>query len=289
MHIETTAVHAGRSADRATGAVAPPINLSTTFERAEDGSFPHGYVYTRSENPNRQALEECLQALEGGAAAAVFSAGSAATASIFQALGPGGHVIAPLDSYTGTKLLLRELFAAWTLDSTFVDMTDLDAVRSAVRPTTRLIWTETPSNPLLKITDIAAVAEIAHRGGAICVCDSTWCTPVIQRPFEFDADIVVHATTKYFGGHSDVLGGAAIFRQSDEFAARVKRIQVIAGAVPSPFDCWLILRGASTLPWRMRAHSDNAQQIAEFLCQHPAVEVVHYPGLASHPGHALAA
>jgi len=225
MRIETIAVHAGHGADRATGAVAPPLYLSTTFERAEDGSFPHGYVYTRSENPNRTALEACLQALEGGAAAAVFSAGSAATASIFQALGPGGHVIAPMDSYTGTKLLLRELFAAWTLDSTFVDMTDLDAVRSAVRPTTRLIWAETPSNPLLKITDIAAVAEIAHR----------------------------------------------------------------AGAVPSPFDCWLILRGASTLPWRMRAHCDNAQQIAEFLCQHPAVEVVHYPGLASHPGHALAA
>jgi cystathionine gamma-synthase len=288
MRIETTAVHAGRSVDPATGAIAPPIHLSTTFERAEDGSFPHGYVYTRNENPNRLALEACLQALEGGAAAAVFSAGSAATASIFQALGPGNHVIAPIDSYTGTRALLGELFAIWNLEATFVDMTDLDKVRSALRPNTRLIWTETPSNPLLKITDIAAAAEIAHQVGAICVCDSTWCTPVIQRPFEFGADVVMHATTKYFGGHSDVLGGALIFKQLNEFAARVKRIQVIAGAVPSPFDCWLILRGAATLPWRMRAHSENAMQVASYLDHHPHVEIVHYPGLTNHPGHAIA-
>ena len=289
MHIETTAVHAGRAADPTTGAVAPPIVLSTTFERAEDGSFPGGYVYTRSENPNRLALEECLRALEGGAAAFSFSSGMAAMASIFQALGPGGHVVAPLDSYTVTKAILRDLFAAWNLESTLVDMTDLDQVRAALRPNTRLIWTETPSNPLLKITDLAAAAELAHRAGALCVCDSTWSTPVIQRPFEFGVDVVVHATTKYFGGHSDVLGGAAIFRQADEFARRVGQIQVMAGAVPSPFDCWLILRGASTLPWRMRAHSDNAMQLATFLSDHPRVDVVHYPGLPDHPGHALAA
>ena len=289
MRIETTAVHAGRRTDPATGAVAPPIQLSTTFERAENGSFPHGFIYSRNENPNRQGLEECLQALEVGAAAAVFSSGSAATASIFQAIGPNSHVIAPVESYTGTKVLLRELFATWNLEATFVDMTNPDELQAALRPNTRLVWTETPSNPLLKITDIAAVAEIAHQAGAICVCDSTWCTPVIQRPFEFGADVVVHATTKYFGGHSDVLGGAVIFRESNEFAARVKRIQVIAGAVPSPFDCWLILRGASTLPWRMRAHCENAMQVASFLSHHPQVEVVHYPGLGDHAGHALAA
>jgi cystathionine gamma-synthase len=288
MRIETTAVHAGRTIDPATGAVAAPIYLSTTFERAEDGSFPHGYVYTRNENPNRLALEECLRTLEGGASAAVFSSGSAATASIFQALEPGGHVIAPLDSYTGTKALLRELFATWKLESTFVDMTNLDEVRAALRPNTRLIWTETPSNPLLKITDVAAVAELAHQSNAICVCDSTWCTPVIQRPFEFDADVVMHATTKYFGGHADVLGGALIFKQADEFAARVKRIQVLAGAVPSPFDCWLVLRGVTTLPWRMRAHCENAMQIASYLHHHPRVEVVHYPGVPDHPAHELA-
>jgi cystathionine gamma-synthase len=289
MHIETTAVHAGRRADPSTGAVAPTLVLSTTFERAEDGSFPHGYLYTRNDNPNRTALETCLQELEGGEAAAVFSSGSAVTTSVLQALGPAAHVIAPLDSYTGTKVLLRELFAQWGLEHTLVDMTDLDQVKAAVKPNTRAVWIETPSNPLLKITDMAAVADIAHQAGAVCVCDSTWCTPVIQRPFDFGVDAVVHATTKYFGGHSDVLGGAIIFKHADDFAARVKRIQVIAGAVPSPFDCWLILRGASTLPWRMRAHCDNALQLAQFLHNHPNVEAVHYPGLTDHPGYELAA
>src|SRR5260221_9300165 len=287
MRIETTAVHAGRRTDPATGAVAPPIQLSTTFERAENGSFPHGFIYSRNENPNRQGLEECLQALEVGAAVAVFSSGSAATASIFQAIGPNSHVIAPVESYTGTKVLLRELFATWNLEATFVDMTNPDELQAALRPNTRLNWTEPPSNPLLKITDVATVAEIAHQAGAICVCDSTWCTPVIQRPFEFGADVVVHATTKYFGGHSDVLGGVAIFREETDFAARVRRIQVIAGAVPSPFDCWLILRGVSTLPWRVRAHCENAMQIAVFLSQHAKVDCVYYPGLERHPGHAL--
>lgn len=288
MRIETTAIHAGRAADPTTGAVAPPIYLSTTFERAEDGNFPHGNLYTRADNPNRRALETCLKALEGGAIAAAFSSGSAATASILQAIGSGSHVLVPNDSYTGTKTLLHEMSAVWNIEATFVDMTDLDQVRAALRPNTRLIWVETPSNPLLKITDIAAVAEIAHHVGAICAVDSTWCTPVIQRPLEFGADLVIHATTKYFGGHSDVLGGAAIFKQADSFAARVKQIQRIAGAVPSPFDCWLILRGASTLPLRMRAHSENAMQVAAFLKVHPCVEAVYYPGLPDHPGHAIA-
>ena len=288
MRIETTAVHAGHTADPTTGAVAPPIVLSTTFERAEDGTFPSGYVYTRTGNPNRAALEACLQVLEDGAAALAFSAGQAATASLLQALGAGSHVIAPLDCYHGTKALLRDVAPAWGVETTFVDMTDLDALRAALRPTTRLIWTETPSNPLLRITDLAAVAEIAHQAGALCAGDGTWTTPVLQRPFAFGADLVVHATTKYFGGHSDVLGGAVVFRQADEFAARVKQIQSLAGAVPSPFDCWLVLRGASTLPWRMRAHSDNALQVAAFLHEHPAVERVYYPGLPDHPGHTLA-
>ncbi len=289
MRIETTAVHAGRESDPTTGAVAPPIVLSTTFERAEDGSFPGGYVYTRGGNPNRTALEACLAALEGGAAALAFASGMAATASVLQAAGAGSHVIAPLDSYHGTKAVLRELGAAWSLDATFVDMTDLNAIRAALRPNTRLIWTETPSNPLLKLTDLAAAAAMAHESGALCVCDNTWCTPVLQRPFEFGVDIVVHATTKYFGGHSDVLGGAVVFQQADDWVTRVKQIQNLAGAVPSPFDCWLILRGASTLPWRIRAHSDNAMQVAAFLREHPKVTAVYYPGLPDHPGHALAA
>jgi cystathionine gamma-synthase len=289
MRIETTAVHAGREADPTTGAVAPPIVLSTTFERAEDGSFPGGYVYTRGNNPNRAALEACLTALEGGEAALAFASGMAASTSVLQAVGVGSHVIAPLDSYHGTKNALRDLGPVWGLEVSFVDMTDLDAVRAALRPNTKLVWTETPSNPLLKITDLAAVAEIAHAAGALCVCDSTWCTPVIQRPFEFGVDVVVHATTKYFGGHSDVLGGAVVFRQDGEFVTRVRQVQSLGGAVPSPFDCWLILRGASTLPWRMRAHSDNALQVAAFLHEHPKVAAVYYPGLPDHPGHALAA
>ncbi len=289
MRLETLAVHAGRRADPATGSVAPPIYLSTTFERAEDGSFPHGHVYTRTENPNRLALEDCLRTLEGGTSAAAFSSGSAATASIFQALTPGSHVIAPQDSYTGTKTLLQDIFASWNLESTFVDMADLDQVRAATRPNTRLIWIETPSNPLLKITDIEGVVEIAHGIGALCVCDNTWGTPILQRPLALCADAVMHSTTKYFGGHSDVLGGAIIFREESAFAAKVKRIQVRGGAVPSPFDCWLILRSIGTLPWRMRAHSANAAQVAAFLAQHPQVEAVYYPGLPTHPGHNIAA
>ncbi len=289
MKLETLAVHAGRATDPTTGAVAPPIILSSTFERAADGSFPHGHVYTRTENPNRLALEDCLHQLESGSSAAAFSSGSAASAAIFQALPTGSHVIAPLDSYTGTKILLRDIFVAPMLETTFVDMTDLDQVRAAIRPNTRLIWTETPSNPLLKITDIAGVAQIAHRIGALCVCDNTWCTPVIQQPFKFGADVIVHSTTKYFGGHSDLLGGAVIFAEDSEFTARVKQIQVRVGAVPSPFDCWLILRSVATLPWRMRAHSENAVKVADFLAEHVQVETVYYPGLPTHPGHQIAA
>ncbi|MCC7447053.1 MAG: aminotransferase class I/II-fold pyridoxal phosphate-dependent enzyme [Anaerolineae bacterium] len=289
MKIETLAIHAGRKPDPATGAIAEPIYLSTTFERAADGTFPHGYVYTRSENPNRAALEACLQALEGGTTAVAFSSGLAAAASILQALPQGSHVIAPNDSYMGTKNLLRQITTLRGLDVSFVNMTDLDAVRAAIQPDTQMIWTETPSNPLLKITDLTRVAEIAHSINALCVCDSTWCTPVIQRPFTFGVDVVVHATTKYFGGHTDVLGGAIIFRQGNEFSALVRQIQVTLGAVPSPFDCWLILRGTATLPWRMRGHSENAMRLATFLKQHPRVMAVHYPGLPDHPGHAIAA
>jgi len=289
MKIETLAIHAGRKSDPATGAVAEPIYLSTTFERAADGSFPHGHVYTRSENPNRESLEACLQALEGGTTAVAFSSGLAAAASILQALPLDSHIIAPNDSYMGTKNLLRQITTLHGLAVSFVDMTDLDAVRAAIQPNTRLIWTETPSNPLLKITDLTHVAEIAHSINALCVCDSTWCTPVIQRPFEFGVDIVVHSTTKYFGGHTDVLGGAVIFRQDSAFSTLARQIQITFGAVPAPFDCWLILRGAATLPWRMRGHSENAMRLAAFLKQHPRVTAVHYPGLPDHPGHDVAA
>ncbi|MGD0263721.1 MAG: aminotransferase class V-fold PLP-dependent enzyme [Candidatus Methylomirabilota bacterium] len=289
MRLETLAAHAGREADPATGAVTPPIHLSTTFERAADGSYPRGYFYSRIANPNRDALEKCLAALEGGAAAAAFSSGSAATMTVFQALSPGDHVIAPTDVYHGTARLLREVLASWGLDASFVDMTKPGQVAQAVRANTKLIWAESPSNPLLKITDIGRIAEIAHEAGALCACDNTWATPVLQRPFELGADLTVHATTKYLGGHGDVLGGAVIARAEDGFFQRMRKIQTLGGAVPSPFECWLVLRGVPTLPYRMRGHSENALRVATFLSGHPAVEAVHYPGLKEHPGYEVAA
>lgn len=289
MRLETLAAHAGREADPATGAVTPPIHLSTTFERAADGSYPRGYFYSRIANPNRDALEKCLAALEGGAAAAAFSSGSAATMTVFQALSPGDHVIAPTDVYHGTARLLREVLASWGLDTSFVDMTKPGQVAQAVRANTKLIWAESPSNPLLKITDIGRIAEIAYEAGALCACDNTWATPILQRPFELGADLIVHATTKYLGGHGDVLGGAVIARAEDGFFQRMRKIQTLGGAVPSPLECWLVLRGVPTLPYRMRGHSENALRVATFLSGHPAVEAVHYPGLKEHPGYEVAA
>lgn len=289
MKIETLAVHAGHEIDPATGAATPPIHLSTTFAREADGSYPRGYSYSRTNNPTREALEKCLAALEGGAAAAAFSSGSAATMTLFQALSPGDHVIAPNDVYHGTARLLREVLAPWGLETTFVDMTDPGQVERVVGADTKLLWVETPSNPLLRISDIARISEIAHKAGALCVCDNTWATPVLQRPFELGADLSVHATTKYLGGHGDVLGGAVIAKVDGDLFQRIRKIQVTGGAVPSPFECWLTLRGVPTLPYRMRGHSENALRVAEFLSQHPGVEAIHYPGLKDHPGYAIAA
>lgn len=288
MNVETVAIHAGKPKDPTTGAVMPPIHLSTTFERNADGSYPADFVYIRTENPTRQALEECLCALEGGAAAASFASGMAAITAVFQALRPGDHVLLPDDIYFGTRHMVDELFTPWGLEVTVVDMTDLDAVRAAVRPNTRLLWLETPSNPLLKITDVAAVAAIAHEAGALCACDATWPTPILQRTLALGADLAVHATTKYLGGHSDLLGGAVIAREESPFFQRIRTIQRAGGAVPSPFDCWLLLRGIRTLPYRMRGHCENARRIARWLQAHERVSAVHYPGLETHPGHAIA-
>ncbi|MBD1910781.1 MULTISPECIES: aminotransferase class V-fold PLP-dependent enzyme [unclassified Leptolyngbya] len=284
MHIETLAIHAGRQADPTTGAIAPPLYLSTTFEQEPN----RGLLYTRNNNPNRTMLEECLGALEGGEVAIAFSSGSAATASVFQALRPGDHVIAPNDAYTGTTAILRSLLQPWGLAVSFLDMTDLEAVQSAVQDNTRLIWIETPSNPMLKVVDIAAVAAIAHHANALCVCDNTWATPLLQRPFELGVDLVVHSTTKYLGGHSDVLGGAVIARVDSDTVQQIRQIQVTAGAVPSPFDCWLLLRGIQSLPYRMRGHCENAMKLATWLGQHPGVSAVHYPGLEGNAGYAIA-
>ncbi|HEY2713773.1 MAG TPA: PLP-dependent transferase [Chthoniobacterales bacterium] len=286
-HPETIAVHAGRKVDSATGAVAAPIHLSTTFERATDGSFPSGFDYARSNNPNRATLEKALALLEGGTVAAAFASGSAAASAVFQSLSPNDHVLAPLEAYHGILRLLRSQFQRWNLAVDFVDMTDLNLVRRAMRPTTKIVWAETPSNPTLKLTDLAAVAQIAHAGGALFACDNTW-TPLIQQPFALGADLVMHSTTKYFGGHSDVLSGALIAREDNEFFQRIREVQKLAGAIPGPFDCWLVHRGMHTLPWRMRAHCENAQRVAQFLEPHPRVTRVHYPGLKSHPQHELA-
>lgn len=287
MRIETLAVHAGHEVDKTTGAVAASLHLSTTFERERDGTYRSGYSYSRSDNPNRHALEQAMAALEGGADAAAFGSGIAATAAVFQALKPGDHVIAAAETYHGTTKLLRDLLAPWGLQVSFAEMTDLRAVEAAVRPETQLIWTETPSNPQLKITDLAAVASIAKAAGAACVCDNTW-SPIIQRPFDLAVDLIVHSTTKYIGGHCDVGGGVVITREPGELSERIRLNQGTGGAVPSPFDCWLALRGVRTLPWRMRAHCENAQRVAAFLEGHDAVERVHYPGLASHTRHELA-
>lgn len=288
MKLETLAVHAGHMPDPATGAITPPIYLSTTFLREVDGSFPHGYIYVRSGNPNRQALEECLRVLEGGAVAIAFSSGMAAIMSTFQALSPGNHVIVSEDAYYGTALLLRTHFIPWGLKVSFVDMTDPAKVQEVLCPETKLVWMETPSNPLLKITDIRRISDIAHQIGAITVVDGTWTTPVIQNPLDLGADLVMHATTKYLGGHTDLMGGILIAREDTPFVQRIRSLQVNGGAVPAPFDCWLTLRGIQTLPYRMRVHSENAEKIAFFLSAHSAVEKVHYPGLPDHPGHDIA-
>ena len=287
-NLETLAVHAGLETDPATGAVTPPIHLSTTFEREKDGSFPHGHIYTRSSNPNRAALEEALARLENGAAAAAFSSGSAAAGAIFRALRPGDHAIVPDDMYHGISKLLREVFIPWGLAVDFVDLTNLNALRNALRKETKLVWLETPSNPLLKITDIAAVAEIAKEVGAWVACDNTWTPPPLQSAFELGADLIMHSTTKYLSGHSDVLGGAVIAKEASEILERIRTVQTMEGAVPSPFDCWLTLRGLRTLPYRMRAHCENAQKLAEFLDEHPRVEAVHYPSLEHHLGYEVA-
>jgi cystathionine gamma-synthase len=289
MRIETLAVRAGHAVDPSTGAVTPPIHLSTTFERERDGGYRQGHVYSRTSNPGRQSLESALAQLEGGASAIAFSSGLAATHAIFQALGPSDHVLLPEDAYYGTLRLAREVFAPWGLESDACDMSDLAAVERLLRPTTKVLWVETPSNPLLRIVDIAALAKLAHRVGARCVVDNTWSTPLLQRPFGLGADVVMHSTTKYLGGHSDLIGGALVCRLDDDHAARLRMLQGLGGAVPSPFDCWLLMRGIRSLPWRMRGHCENAAIVARFLASHPAIEAVHYPGLESHPGHDIAA
>ena len=288
MKIETKAIHAGRRIDPATGAVTPPIHLSTTFAREPDGSYPTGFEYIRDSNPNRDGLEACVAELENGAAAAAFASGSMATMVIFQTLLPGDHVIAPDDLYFGVRQMLNEHFVPWGLNVAFVDMADPRAVEQAVRPATKLILAETPSNPLIKVTNIKKIAAIARQAGANFVCDNTMATPVLQQPLALGADFVVHSATKYLGGHSDTMCGLVVAREANELFLRIKKMQKVGGAVPSPFTCWLTLRGIQSLPCRMRAHSENAMKVAAFLSHHPKIEAVFYPGLQENPGHQIA-
>ncbi len=289
---ETQAVHVGSAPDPATGSVIPPIYQTSTFAQEEVGRHK-GYEYARTGNPTRASLEACLAALEGIApqgpgGALCFGSGMAATTTVLQTLGPGDHLILSSDVYGGTYRVVARLFAEWGLGYDLVDLTDLDALKQALRADTRLVWVETPTNPLLRVVDVAGVAELAHAAGARCVVDNTFATPFLQRPLELGADVVIHSTTKYLGGHSDVVGGALVTGDERLFE-RARFLQNAVGAVPGPFDCWLTLRGIKTLPLRMRAHCHNAQRVAMFLAEHPEVAEVCYPGLPGDPGHELAA
>jgi cystathionine gamma-synthase len=289
MHFETKAIHAGADPDRETGAIAPPLHLSTTFERDVDGTTHRGYSYIRDANPTQRQLEEALAVLDSAAGALAFGSGMAAAAAILHTVPRGGHVLVPDDCYYGVRELATGFFPQWGITSDLVAMEDLDAVRRACRAGTKVIWAESPSNPLMKVVDLTALAKIAHDHGAMFVVDGTFATPALQRPIEFGADAVMHSTTKYLGGHSDVQGGSVAFRERGEWMAKVEHVRTIVGGVASPFNSWLVLRGIRTLAARMRIHCANARAVAEFLASHPRVEVVHYPGLKSQPGHDIAA
>jgi cystathionine gamma-synthase len=287
MKTETIAIHAGNHTDEATGAVVQPIIMSTTFERLEDGNFREGYIYSRSANPNRKSLELVITQLEGGVDAAAFSSGNAAGMAVFQSLKPGTHIIAPDDMYHGLRNQLKQLFAG-ILEFDFIDIDDTEVLKAHINANTGLIWIETPSNPLLKITNIKKVVALAKQHNIKVVCDNTFATPICQQPLLLGADLVMHSTTKYFGGHSDLMGGALIAAQNDDWWEKIKNVQTMGGAIPSPMDCYYLVRSIKTLPYRVRGHVQNAQLLAEFLDTHPAVERVLYPGLPSHPNHNVA-
>ncbi len=286
---ETKAVHSAGS-DPASGAIVSPIVLSTTFEYETTGREhdPEQLIYTRYQNPNRASLEAALAQLEGGAIAHGIASGSATMLTVFQALRPGDHIVSSDDLYFGIRVQLEEFFAPWGLETSYVDMSDLAAVRAALRPQTKLVILETPTNPMIRLADIAAIAGIAHAAGAQLLVDNTVATPIAQNPITLGADIVALSLTKYIAGHHDVLGGALVFAEEDDFAQRVMRLVRIGGAVLSPYNAWLAARGLQSLAYRVRAHSENASQVACFLAEHPKIERVLYPHHASHPQYELA-
>jgi cystathionine gamma-synthase len=284
----TRAIHVGQEFDPTTGSVIPPIYQTSTFVQDGIGGLRNGWEYARSGNPTRSSLETLIADLEGGKHGFSFSSGLAAEDLLLRAiLAPGDHVVMGNDVYGGTHRLVDRVFVPWGVAIDTVEMTDLDAVRAAIRPTTKVLWVETPSNPLMKISDIAALVEIGHAAGVVVVVDNTFASPYLQNPLAFGADVVTHSTTKYLGGHSDVLGGALVI-DDDELAEKVGFLQFAVGPVSGPMDAWLTVRGIKTLAVRMERHSANAQAIADALVGHPALERVYYPGLAEHPGHEIA-
>jgi len=286
MKWHTLAVHAGTEPDAATGAVMVPVYFTSTYAQEAPG-IHKGYEYSRTHNPTRTALEMALAQLEGAKHGLAFASGLAATDAVLRLLAPGDHVLVSRDLYGGTYRIMRRVFEPWGLQFDFVDTTEPSKVETALRPETKMIWIETPSNPLLQISPIAVLADLAHAHGARLVVDNTFATPYLQNPLEMGADIVVHSATKYLGGHSDVVMGAVMLN-NDEDAQRLRFLQNAVGAVPGPMDCFLVLRGIKTLPLRMQKHSENAQKIAEFLATHPKVAKVYYPGLVTHPQYLLA-
>ena len=288
MKKETQAIHIGQAVDKAFAAVNAPIYMSSTYERDLEGNYPQGHIYSRYSNPNRVALEECLQTMEGGIACAAFSSGSAAMMTLLQTLLPGDHVVVSDILYFGISELMKKIFAPLGIEFVFIDMRDLNQVEAAIRNDTKLVIIETPSNPQITITDIKAVSEISHARGATVVVDNTIATPILQNPIALGADLVVHATTKYMGGHSDILGGAIIAKEETERWEKIVYIQRMGGAVPSPFECWLTMRGIQTMSYRVKQMSDHAQQLAQYLAGHKNVAQVMYPGLPSDAGHEIA-
>ncbi len=286
---ETIALHAGQDPDPLTGAVVPPIHQVSTFKQDGVGGLRGGYEYSRSANPTRSALEECLAAIEGGTRGLAFASGLAAEDTLLRAVcKPGDHVVIPNDAYGGTFRLFAQVLKRWGVEYTPVALSDADVVRAAIRPNTTVVWVETPTNPLLSIADIAALASIAHAADALLVVDNTFASPYLQQPLSLGADVVVHSTTKYLGGHSDVIGGALI--ASDQgIGDQLAYYQNAMGAVSGPFDAWLVLRGIKTLAVRMDRHGENAAAVVDMLASHPRVRRVLYPGLPEHPGHDIAA
>ena len=285
---DTLAVHAGNAPDDATGAVAPPLHLSTTFRHGPAGERVAGYEYQREGNPTNDRLREALAALEGGETACTFASGMAAMTTLLECLPNGARVLFPDDCYSGLRMLFQEFLPERGLVAEVIDMGDLDAVRAACATPVSMLWIETPSNPLMKVSDIAALADIGHAAGAVIVVDNTFATPLLQRPLALGADVVMHSTTKYFGGHSDVLGGALVFAHDGELARKVAHRLHVTGAVLAPFSAWLTLRGCRSLGARMAMHCANARKVVDFLAAHTAIERVNWPGLSSHPGHEVA-